>query len=52
MAERENINSRPSVYEAVVNRWFIDYCFHLAIELFKKNKHADFLGVENVLTSK
>lgn len=52
MAEKENINSRPSVYEAVVNRWIMDYSFHLAVELFQKHKHADFVEVGNVLSSK
>lgn len=52
MAEKENVNRRPNHYEHVVNRWFMDYCFHLAAEFFQKRKYEDFEEIRNVLTSK
>lgn len=52
MAERENVNRRPNHCEPVVNRWFMDYCFHLAAEFFQKRKYEDFEEIRNVLTSK
>lgn len=52
MAEGENVNSRQSVCEGLVNRWAMDYYFHLTVELFQKHKHADFENVVNLISCK
>lgn len=52
MAEKENVNTRPSVCESLVNRWLIEYYFTLSVELFQKHKHEDFEKVVDLIYCK